>query len=121
MSDTIHRPPPAVTSEPVDLPPSDKVIVDGKPRIVWPSVFRYRWTPEGGTVHETSFPPPPYASPKRMESGVDAIRPPYEIIIFRHASYEALLKSGVLQDPRHWGDERADAGVVVDVRKAQGA
>ncbi len=121
MSETIHRPPPAVTSEPVELPPAERVIVDGKPRFVWPSVFRYRWTPEGGQTWETAYPPPPFASPKRMESGVDAIRPPYEIIVFRPASYEALLKSGVLQDPQHWGEERADAGTVIDIRKAPGA
>lgn len=96
-------------------------MVDGEPRLVWPSVFKYRWTPEGGTVHETPFPPPPFASPKRMASGVDAIRAPFEIIVFRPASYEVLLKSGILQEARHWGEERADAGVVTDTRKAPGA
>lgn len=51
-------------------------------------------------------------------SGLEANRLPYEIIVLRLASYEALKASGLLQDPRHWG---TDDTRIIDERKAPGA
>lgn len=39
-------------------------VVAGKPRISWPDVFVYRWTPEGGSICDTGLPPPNYPEPK---------------------------------------------------------
>lgn len=113
------RPPPSGTSTATAVPPHDTIMVDGKPRIAWPSVFLYRWTPEGGTMVETSLPPPALPTPRRMEpSGLEANRLPYQIIVTRLASYEALKAAGLLQHPSHWG---TDDATIIDERKAPSA
>lgn len=87
-------------------------------RMAWPTVFIYRWTNGKGDLLETPLPPEPYPAPKRMPSGVDALRPPYSVLILRPEIYDLLRQNGWLQDERHTGRNAAD---IIDQRKAPGA
>lgn len=114
---TNPRPAPPVTSVKVAAPAPTHYTIDGRPRIGWPDTFVYRWTAETGALKETVLPPPLYAVPKRMPSGIDAQRAPFEIIVRNVDLYDALRRDcgHLLDSPEHWGGDRI--GITIDNRK----
>lgn len=100
-----------------EAPSPTRYTVDGKPRIGWPEAMLYRWVDEGGVLRETALPPPLYPVPKRMPSGLDAQRVPYQVITINIDLYDALRRdcAHLMDSAEHWGVERV--GIVVDNRR----